>query len=85
MLQPTVQPELQAHPRRQRRSSAGGNAAEAADAALGRFTDFLARHENELQPRTRQVCPNTYTLFSSLLEDVPCHSMRTTGCLSSVK
>jgi hypothetical protein len=27
-----------------------------ADEALDRFTDFLARHESELQPRTRQVC-----------------------------
>ena len=60
VLQPTAQPDPHAHahvqhPRRQRRGAAGGNAAEAADAALGRFTDFLARHENELQPRTRQV------------------------------
>lgn len=26
-----------------------------ADGALERFTEFLARHESELQPRTRQV------------------------------
>lgn len=61
MLQPTAEPVSHVHaqhPRRQRRSAGGGNAAEAADAALGRFTDFLARHENELQPRTRQVLLN---------------------------
>lgn len=35
-------------------AEAAAQAAEA-DGALERFTEFLARHESELQPRTRQV------------------------------
>lgn len=47
--------------RRHRRAAAAASDAETAaqaaeaDGALERFTEFLTRHESELQPRTRQV------------------------------